>query len=74
MTTATWQGVNRAGRWLCGAMAPTDTYADFVQRKYRAGWRSLVVSFDRIEVGAIARHPDTGRRTWWGLDARERAS
>lgn len=60
-------GRDRSGTARTGAVEALDV-ADFVESRFRQGWRELTVH-DRtgVEMGAIGRHPDTGRRTWHGV-------
>lgn len=61
----TYRGVMRSGAYAIGPIPPGVTVAEFVERKFRARWRSLTVHRGVHEMGAIAKHPDTGRRIWW---------
>ncbi len=45
--------------------AQVDDVAAFVEARYRAGWRELVVLRQGHEVGGITRHLDPGRSAWW---------
>jgi hypothetical protein len=42
-----------------------DDLPAFVEARYRAGWRKLVVLRQGREVGTITRHPDTNRCVWY---------
>lgn len=37
----------------------------WIEARYRSGWRELTVRCAGVEVGGIAQHPETGRRSWW---------
>ena len=60
----TYQGTDRKGNARGGATR-TETPAVLGRRLYNAGWREARLRRNGILVGAIERHPGTGRRTWW---------
>jgi hypothetical protein len=62
---AGYSGSNRQGVAVMGFL-PADEVAQFVERRYRQGWRALSVNCDGREVGAIERLPfHRTRRLWW---------
>ena len=76
LTAYRWRGVNRRGAALFGmtTMLP-GSVASLVEKYWRLGWREFLivpgegpvppVADDPGRVGAIEKHPDTGRRIWW---------
>lgn len=59
----TFIGRNRAGHYVSGST--TADPAEFVGAKFKARWQALTLCCPEFIVGAIDRHPDTGRRLWW---------
>ena len=59
-----FRGSDRRGAGVTGHSKLTEQEAgDFIERSYRAGWRSLIVTRDGRTVGEIFRLD--GRRLWW---------
>jgi hypothetical protein len=59
---ATYRGRDRRVRGQSGSIPAGDLVA-FVEARFRAGWRSLVVERAGQLVGGVSRLD--GRRSWW---------
>ena len=57
-----YRGIRRDGRGTCGST--TEPCRRLVKRLHDQGWRRLIVTRDRNEVGWIAKLID-GKRVWW---------
>lgn len=65
MNTYRVRGIKRDGRGTQAVLAGLDDLPEYVEAKFRARWRSLVVlTDDGEEVGRITKD-DRGRRIWW---------
>jgi hypothetical protein len=62
-TTVHYRGIRRDGVGVGGQLS--DPLANWVEARFKAGWRKLTVTYNGEQVGGIAPHPDTGRRIWW---------
>lgn len=65
---ARYVGVTRAGVTRAGALVQDADVAEFVEGKFRSGWRRLTVQQGGDTVGSIevAYHNNSvGRRSWW---------
>lgn len=58
-----YAGISPAGHHTIGSMTTSDL-AEWVQARYRRGWRRLVVRRGGVAVGWIERDTDTGKRIW----------
>jgi len=59
-----YRGINRRGAGVYGrGLASFDVLGDFVESKFRQGWRKLTVTRDGDRVGEIS--VLDGQRIWW---------
>lgn len=61
------KGRRRDGTAVGGGLRSDESVAEFTERAFKSGWKSLEVrdSLTKEQVAGISCHPDTGKCTWW---------